>query len=433
MKWIRTERALPLPAWVRQVLGRLQKEGHSAYIVGGSVRNLLLGLPTQDHDIATSARPEQVSALFESCVMVGSQFGVVKVMDPSDPASGVEVATFRSESDYRDSRHPSRVEFSSIEEDAYRRDFTINGLYYDYKSIQILDLAGGMADLKAKIIRAIGDPRERFREDALRLLRAIRFSCQLGFEIELQTWEAIQARVRLIQKVSGERIRDELGKVFAGPNPVRGFELLQSSGLFVEIFPEIANIKNHATIYPRLLRILGALKAAGVVEPSAYWAGFFHEWGKLLTTQQYEKTSCEIASKVMSRLHFPNAVKERVLQAILCQPKFKEIYGMREATLLRFVSQEHFEDALQVQRAESLASDGNVAFYEFGKQVWLANSELLKFGVPKWITGEDLIQLGLEPGPYFAEILRSVEDLVLERRIASRDQAFEYVLKHYVK
>jgi poly(A) polymerase len=437
---------------VKEALQRLDDGGHVAYVVGGSVRDFLLGRETKDHDIATSASPDELCRLFPEAVTVGKAFGVIKVPVAGRP--DVEIATFREDLEYKDHRHPVAVRFAGPEEDARRRDFTVNALFYDVKSARILDVCGGMEDLRAGVIRAIGDPAERFREDALRLLRAVRFRSALGFAIEPATAEAMQARAKLIAKVSHERVRDELGGMWKGPRPDEALRELSRYGLLKYVLPEVeaerglaqipAWSESEPDVFGHTVRVLGWLARQNPVRPSQDsevlgWAAVLMNVGKPGAAARsggknfngHETDGARLAARACERLRLPRAAVERVAAIVEGQLKFREVFEMREATLQRFVREPHFEDALRLHRAEATASDGNLAFHEF----CAARLEELRRapeGEAKLISGQDLIQLGFKPGPKFSEILRTVEDLALERKLTSKDEALEYVVKHFV-
>src|SRR5213595_1476179 len=231
---------LPMEKAAREVAARLRENGHIAYFAGGCVRDIVRGRIPKDFDIATDARPEVAQQLFSRTYAVGAHFGVILVVENRFQ---FEVATFRSDDVYIDGRHPSAVHFSSPEEDAQRRDFTINGMFYDPVADNVIDFVGGRADIDAKLVRAIGDPAQRFSEDRLRMLRAVRFATVLDYEIDTQTWDALVANASSINQISAERIREELVRIFLSSNRVRGWDLLDSSGLMGAILPELDAMK----------------------------------------------------------------------------------------------------------------------------------------------------------------------------------------------
>lgn len=416
-KSIRIEKPFPIPPPVRAILNRLHQEGFVAYIVGGSVRDFLRGETPKDYDIATSATPEALERIFSKALTVGRAFGVFKVpVESRDLESHefVEVATFRSDLDYKDHRHPTAVEFKGPEEDAKRRDFTINALFFDLKTQSIIDFVGGFDDLKHRILRAIGHPSLRFKEDALRLLRAVRFSVRFGFTIEEETKKAIQMRANLIEKISAERIRDELTLMLKGRDPHIAFRKLKELGLLERVLPEIVTVPERELEWVSKLHENRSLELA---------------WAALLVNS--EKTV-----PVTTRLRLSHDQSQVIEYLVTHLSKFREVFRMREATLIRWISHAHFEDLLRLHQAVAVATDGNLAAYEFAlsryRELKKARASDPLFG-EKLITGEDLIQLGLRPSPLFSEILQTVDDLALEKRLKTKEEALEFVVKYFVQ
>lgn len=439
-KWIRTERPLPLPVYVREAIQVLGDAGHVAYVVGGSVRDFLLGRESKDHDIATSATPDELCELFPRAVTVGKAFGVIKVPINTPEADApvlMEIATFREDLEYVNHRHPKGVRFSGPEEDARRRDFTINALFYDPKTARILDTTGGMQDLKAGILRAIGDPSERFREDALRLLRAVRFAARLGFTIEAETRAAIVARSKLIAKVSSERVREELSLIWTSPRPAEALDMLAHVGLLAYTLPEVDSLRAEPagpsghTPWEKTLRVLATLAAQSPKRSSVLsWAAVWLETAGRIEPPQ----GAAVARAAALRLKMSGEEIERIALLLESQPKFRDVFKMREATLQRFVREPGFEELLALHRADATVSDGNLASYEFCQGRWReARAAADSTSASKLLDGKDLIQLGLQPGPEFSEILRVIEDLALEHRLRSKEEALEYVVRNFVR
>jgi len=424
--WTRINQPFSLPAEVRSVLTTLFDEGFEAYLVGGSVRDWIRGQSIKDYDIATSATPEVVEKLFPKVIEVGRSFGVMKVIESGRE---IEVATFRSESDYRDHRHPSKVSFSNVQADASRRDFTVNALYYDIKSSQVLDLFGGLDDLKNKIVRAIGKPEERFDEDALRLMRAIRFAARFGFTIEAATRDAIAKSAALIRQVSIERVRDELERMLTAPSCKQAFLELDALGLLENVLPEIAVGKlEQKKVWDQTLRVLSNLANDPKAEPIAfYWALIYLPTFRL---HPIEKREIE-AKKVAARLKLSNESAEQMAYLVRETPKFRDAFSMREATLFRWMSEAHFELLMRFHELDAISYDGNLAGLEFVKTIYPDAKR--RFYAKPLITGDDLVRLGMSPGRQFTEILRTVEDLALEGKLTDSEQALEYVLKHFVR
>ncbi|MFM8458387.1 MAG: CCA tRNA nucleotidyltransferase, partial [Chthoniobacterales bacterium] len=384
---------------------RLQQAGHTAYFAGGCVRDELLGLDPHDYDIATSAKPTEVQQLFPHTQAVGAHFGVILVMEHG---RAFEVATFRSDHEYIDGRRPEMVTFSTPEEDAARRDFTINGMFHDPVADKFIDFVGGQADLKFKTLRAIGDPVARFREDKLRLLRAIRFAARFGYEIDPATWDAIKAHAADIHAVSAERIREELVKIFAHANRVRGFDLLDQSGLLKEILPEIEALKGceqPAQFHPEGDVFVHTRAMLELLPPDAPVAValsvLFHDIGKPPTFRYHadedrirfsghDRVGAEMTGRVMERLRFSRADIDRTVEAVRQHMVFKDVQNMRTAKLKRFMAREGFGEELELHRVDCLSSHGALDNYDFlkAKAEEFANEPLIP---PPLVTGHDLM------------------------------------------
>ncbi len=426
----------------RRIIARLRESGRQAYLVGGCVRDLLLGSAPQDYDVATDARPEQVLALFPRAQLVGAHFGVVLVREGG---AEVEVATFRSDHSYLDGRHPAAVDFQTDpRQDVLRRDFTVNALLLDPETGDVLDFVGGRADLEQKLIRAVGDPVRRFAEDHLRMLRAVRFAARLGFEIEPKTFEAIRALHGQIRFISAERIRDELVRILTEGGARRGFELLDSTGLLGDILPEVAAMKGvqqppefhpEGDVWTHTLIMLGNMRrpavtlAMGVLLHDAGKPGTFRVADRI-RFDEHAEVGADIACRILRRLHFSGDEMRQVEALVRNHLRFKDVQNMRESTLKRFMRMERFEEHLELHRLDCLASHGWLDNYEFVRQkLAAAPPEALK--PAPLITGHDLIAAGYRPGPAFGRILRAVEDAQLEGRLASRGQALEFVRSRF--
>jgi putative nucleotidyltransferase with HDIG domain len=435
---------VPPEALARSIIDRLREAGHTAYLVGGCVRDLLLGRTPQDFDVATSARPDELLRLFPRADQVGAHFGVVLVREGG---AQVEVATFRSDLGYLDGRHPEGVRFEDgPREDVLRRDFTINALLLDPRSGEVLDYTGGRADLQVKTIRAIGDPESRFREDHLRILRAVRFAARLGFEIESQTFLAIRRLAALIQSVSAERIRDELARILTEGGVRRGLELLDQTGLLHEILPEAEAMKGveqppefhpEGDVWTHTLMMLEGLRdpslelALGVLLHDVGKPPTFRIAGRIRFDGHVEE-GVKIAHALLGRLRFPNHVIEAVETLIANHMKFRETAHMRESTLKRFMRMPDFEAHMELHRLDCLASHGHLDNYEFvrRKQREVPPEELKPAPL---ITGRDLIALGMKPGPLFGGVLREIEDAQLEGRISTTEEALRIVAERYYR
>jgi len=422
----------------RSIIDRLRAAGHTAYLVGGCVRDLLLRRTPNDFDVATSARPDELLRLFPRADRVGAHFGVVLV---HGEGAHVEVATFRSDLEYLDGRHPEAVRFETDpREDALRRDFTVNALLLDPISGEVLDFTNGRADLDAKIVRAIGDPEIRFREDRLRLMRAVRFAARLDFAIEPRTLASMRLLAPLIQTVSAERVRDELARILTEGGVRRGLELMDASGLLHEVLPEIEAMKGveqppefhpEGDVWTHTLIMLDGLR-----HPSVELAlgVLLHDVGKPPTFRVAERIrfdghveeGVKLAHALLNRLRFPNHTIGQVEALIANHMKFRETPHMRESTLKRFIRMPDFEEHMELHRLDCLSSHGHLDNYELvrRKQLEVPPEELK----PKpLITGDDLIAQGMKPGPIFGKLLREIEDAQLEGRITTREEALALV------
>src|SRR5882724_11307770 len=425
----------------------LRRNGHQAFLVGGCVRDLLLGRGPADYDVATDATPDQVMALFPESVTVGAQFGVILI--PRDELK-VEVATFRSDIGYSDGRHPDRVIFSkTAEEDVRRRDFTINGLLMRHDTGEVLDYVGGQADLRAKVIRGIGDPDRRFTEDKLRMLRAVRFAARFGFEIESNTFCAIRRQVKEIGQVSPERLRDELGKMLTEGAARRAFELLDETLLLEHVLPEIAAMKGveqppqyhpEGDVWIHTRMMLEGLPAGA--SPTLAWGVLLHDVGKPPTFKSPSETGDRIrfdghvdvgvrmAEEICRRLRFSNEDTEQILALVDNHMRFKDVESMRAATLKRFVRLPRFDEHLALHRLDCLSSHRNLESYEFVER-FIAETPPEQVRPERLLTGDDLQNMGFRPGRVFSQILRNLEDAQLEGQVKTREEAAQFVLKQF--
>ena len=429
----------------REVAARLRESGHIAYFAGGCVRDMVRRLTPKDYDIVTDARPEIVQRLFPQTVAVGAHFGVIIVLENGFQ---FEVATFRSDDAYIDGRHPSSVHFSSPEEDAQRRDFTINGMFYDPVEKEVIDFVGGHADIDAKLVRAIGDPAQRFAEDRLRMLRAVRFATALDYEIDKTTWDALVINAPSINQISAERIRDELVRIFLSPNRVRGWDLLDLSGLMRAILPELEAMKGvlqpeqfhpegDVFVHTRLMLQL----LPETVSPPLVFAVLFHDVAKPVTAtvdttgrirfNDHDRIGAQMTEAIMRRLRFSGAEIEATVEMVRQHMVFKDAPNMRVAKLKRFMSRPTFDEELELHRVDCESSHRMLDNYEFllRKREEFANEPIIP---PPLVRGDDLIALGLKPGPKFGEILEAVETRQLEGTLCSSEEALEWVKREYL-
>jgi len=421
-----------------EVIAKLRHAGHQAYLVGGCVRDLLLGGKPKDFDVATDARPDRIMSLFPNSGSVGAHFGVVLVRDL---LAQVEVATFRSDNDYSDGRRPTSVHFEQdARQDVLRRDFTINGLLMDPETGTVLDYVEGRADLERRIIRAIGDPAVRFREDHLRLLRAVRFAARLGFAIDPATFAAMRRDHALIQSVSAERVRDELTRILTEGGARRGFELLDESGLLAVILPEVAAMKGveqppeyhpEGDVWVHTLLLL-----EGMHHPTLTLAlgALLHDVGKPPTFRVADRIrfnghveeGVRLAHQILTRLRFSNDEIGQVEALVANHMKFKDLPNMKQSTLKRFLRLPDFLEHLELHRLDSMASNQRLENYELArKKLNEFPDEHLK--PAPLVTGTDLIAAGYRPGPMFSAILTAVEDAQLEGRIQTAGEGLALV------
>ncbi len=431
-----------------QVCARLRNAGHQALFNGGCVRDIIMGQSPSDYDVSTDAYPEQVQQLFPESIPVGAQFGVVIVVEGGVQ---VEVATFRSDIGSADGRHPERVEFTrSPEEDVQRRDFTINGLLMDPVDGRILDFVGGHADIRAKIIRAIGEPERRFKEDKLRMLRAVRFAARFHYAIEAHTFGAIRKLATEIRQVSQERIRDELSKMLTEGAARRAFELLDESGLLREVLPEISRMKGVAQppqfhpegdVWTHTLLMIEKLPP----QPprTLAWGVLLHDVGKPPTYRppsgpgdrirfdEHVKVGMCISDEICRRLRLSNEDTEQIIALVENHMRFKDVPGMRDSTRKRFVRLPHFDQHLELHRLDCLSSHGNLATYNFVRN-FLAETPPEAVRPARLVSGEDLKNLGFRPGPLFKDILTTVEDAQLEGKVATPEEALELIRSRFL-
>ena len=420
----------------------LNKAGHTAYFAGGCVRDKLLKLSPKDYDIATSATPAKVLKLFPGSNEVGAHFGVVIV---KHEGHHIEIATFRTDGSYKDGRRPESVTFSTPEEDANRRDFTINGLFENPETGEVIDYVGGLSDLKENTLRAIGNPSTRFQEDALRLLRAIRFATTLGFPIEPATRTAVSDNSHLLAKISPERIRDEFSKIITSPNRRRGLELLVETGLIDHFIPEIRALigcDQPPQWHPEGDVYIHTCIMLEMLEPNAALplclATLLHDIAKPPTRtvdpdgrirfNGHDALGAEMTHRILSRLKYPNAVIRDAEHMVSRHMQFMNVQQMRKAKLKRFMSEQTFPQEMELHRVDCASSNGFTDNYEFlnAKTEEFANEPLIPAPL---ITGRDLIEKGLPPGPRFKEVLEQIQTEQLENRLSSREQALVYLEK----
>lgn len=427
-------------AAAEKILRCLRSAGHEVYFAGGCVRDHLRGVEPHDYDVATDALPEEVASLFSGrCDLVGKSFGVAIVREGGHM---VEVATFRRDGPYLDGRHPSSVTFTNAEEDARRRDFTVNALFWDPVGGGILDYVGGRSDLEARLLRAVGDPDRRFEEDRLRLLRAVRFAANLGFEIERGTWSALKGRSAQILTVSAERNRDELSRWLTGPDPARGLDLMDQSGLLVALLPEVAAQKGvpqppqfhpEGDVFTHVRLLLSHLKGAGEI---LAWSALLHDIGKPPTYavdrdgrirfSGHEVVGERMARELLQRLRFSNAKTDAICACIANHMTFKDAPDMRPSRLKRLLARDTFDDELELHRIDCLASHGDLSIHEF---LLARRAELSEEAIKPepLLRGRDVLDRGVAPGPKVGALLRAAYELQLDGRLKDREGALAWL------
>jgi len=438
----------------------LRDRGYKAYLAGGCVRDLLLGWEPHDYDVATSATPDVILASFPRTFNVGAQFGVILV-DQDETVT--EVATFRSDGVYSDGRRPDTVRYTlTPEEDVNRRDFTINGLLLDPvrggKSLDelrydpgrlraaVLDYVGGLADLDAGVVRAIGRPEQRFEEDHLRMLRAVRFAARFGFEIEPETMRAIRSLASRIHAVSRERVRDELTKMLTEGHARRAFELLNETGLLAEVLPEIAAMKGveqppqfhpEGDVWVHTLQLLEQLEPGSSM--TLAWGALLHDVGKPPTFRRapdrirfdgHVEIGVAMGAEICRRFRFSNEETRQVVALIENHMRFMDAERMKASTLKRFFRLDRFEEHLALHRMDCLAGSGYLKHWEFVRERFFVTPEEIVRPKPL-ITGRELIAAGYTPGAQFREMLRAAEDAQLEGAIASTEEALRFVRERF--
>ncbi len=432
-----------------EIVRNLKREGFDAYFVGGCVRDFVRKVVPDDYDIVTSARPEQVMAIFPRTVAVGAKFGVISVIIDSHP---YEVATFRGDDAYVDGRRPSSIHFSNSREDVFRRDFTVNGLLMNPETGEIIDYVHGLDDIKKKIIRTIGDPDRRFNEDYLRMLRAIRFAANLHYEIDPATKNAIAKHAAKITQISAERLQEELNKILTRPGARRGFELMAECKLLKEILPEVDRLQGvsqpplfhpEGDVWQHTLIMLDLLPEN--IDPAGFrqlaWGALLHDVGKAVTRTEDEKgvhfyghvrAGEEIAMDVVQRLRFSRADQEMITQLIHYHMVFMNVKKMRKGRLKRFLRMPRFDLHLELHRLDCLASHSMLDNYEFCKDQ-LAHLDDEDLHPPRLLTGNDLKAMGFAPGKIMGEILRALENMQLEGVITTREDAEKFVRGRWSK
>ena len=419
----------------------LRQAGFQALLAGGCVRDLVLGRTPKDWDVATDAGPEEVEGLFAHTVSVGAKFGIVVVILGE---RHYEVARFRRDGLYRDGRRPETVEYADAEADAWRRDFTINGMFFDPLGGELIDYVGGREDLATGIIRAIGDPEERLAEDYLRLLRTVRFAARLDFSIEPATFAALRTHAGRITEVSAERIRAELTLLLIEGGAVRGLKLLDQSGLLTVLLPEVAAMRGveqppefhpEGDVWTHVQGLFEHLDAPG---SNLAWSALLHDIGKPPTFKVEDRirfnghdvVGAKMAAEICRRMKMSNEASERICNLVAQHMRIRHVREMRPSKLKRLLRAPYFPELLELHRADCLASHGKLDLYEFCREQ-LVESDEQTLRPPILLSGRELIAEGFVPGPVFREIFSALEDAQLEGRVSNRDEALEFVLRNF--
>ena len=428
-----------------QIVKRLREAGHEAYLAGGCVRDRLLGRTPKDYDIATDATPRDTQGIFADTVPIGSKFGSVVVLVDGDP---FEVTTFRFDGPYGDGRHPVHVRYGTLEEDVRRRDFTINAMMYDPADDRVIDLVNGREDLRRRLVRAIGDPHERFAEDRLRMVRAVRLACGLGFDVDEPTLQAIRSQAAAVTQVAWERIGAEITRTLTEGGARRGVELLDETGLLEVILPEIAAMKGceqtpdyhpEGDVYVHTLLLLGHLDDLdGPTETLAYGC-LLHDVAKppcrqpagdRVTFYGHTELGAEMAVEILRRLKRSRAVAERVAWLVRHHLRYTQAPNMRLSTLKRFLGEDGIDELLELCRIDALSSNGDLGYYDFCQRK-LAELGEEEVSPEPLLRGRDLIRLGYTPGPSFSAMLGAVEEAQLEGELRTHEQAVSWVRERY--
>jgi poly(A) polymerase len=439
------------------IVRELRNRGFQAYFAGGCVRDTLLGVEPADYDVATDATPPEVVRIFPETYAVGAQFGVVLVPSadappsdalPSEHPNYVEVATFRNDGTYSDGRHPDQVSYAKDpQEDVQRRDFTINGLLMDpLDGNRVLDFVGGRDDLRAGVVRAIGDPERRFSEDKLRMLRAVRFAARLHYIIDPATFAAIQRLPSQIHQVSAERVRDELTKMLTEGSARAAFELLDSTGLLKEVLSEVDRmhgVEQPPQFHPEgdvwIHTLLLLEKLPPRCSRTLAWGTLLHDVGKPPTFRVapdrirfdgHVEVGVRMAEEICRRLHFSNEDTRQIAALVANHMRFADAERMKESTLKRFLRLPRFDEHLELHRMDCLSSYGDLSLYNFVRER-LQQTPPEEIRPQPLLTGEDLIALGHQPGPQFREMLAAIEDAQLEGTLKSREEALEFVRREF--
>ncbi len=427
-----------------KVVEIVRNAGYEIYFVGGAVRDMVMNNTPSDIDMVTTALPQDIAALFPGAEMVGACFGVVLVKFEDFV---FEVATCREERLYSDGRRPDEVKFTrDVTVDLLRRDFTINAMLYDPAAGEVIDHVGGLQDIKNRLIRVVGVPEERFNEDYLRMLRAIRFASKLGFEIEPSAWNAICSMAKKCAHIAAERVRDELENMFCNVNTAKALKLLKASGILNIWLPEVdvlAGVEQHPKYHPEgdvWVHTLLMFERAGRLQDSILaWSILLHDIGKKPAFSRdcdniphfygHEAMGADMIPAIAERLRFSREKAGAVEHAVRYHMRFASVMEMREAKLKRLMAEKYFVMELELHRLDCLCSNGLTGSYEFLRERMKKSAVL---ALPElFLNGNDLIKMGYKPGKLFKDILEQLMDAQLDKQVSSREEALKFVKENF--
>lgn len=442
-----------------EIIEDLKKAGYEAYWAGGCVRDMLLGIQPKDFDIVTSAKPDDIERILEHTIPIGKQFGVILAIKNGHH---FEIATFRSDAGYSDGRRPDAVEFTNAKEDALRRDFTINAMFYDPSTDQIMDYVDGQKDMRDRLVRFIGNPEERIKEDHLRILRAVRFRNAFDFQYHPETYQSIKKHVHLIKSISPNRIADELNKMIMSKNPARAFEELFEIGALQIIIPELCKLKGLAQplmyhqegdVWDHSMKALSSLTDEDAdpdplpAEPASLalkWATLLHDIGKYETFAQdqerirynhHAEAGSEIAKKILTRLNFPNKIIDRVYWLISHHMMIVPLVEMPDGRRRHWFLEPGFEELLELNRADSVGTlPFDISLYEKLKLLYRHEIAKLKLMPKNLLSGKDIMKIcNLPEGQKVGEIVKELRDLQLSHELKTKAEAKKYLQEKYTK
>ncbi len=424
------------------ILRQLRSSGYQAYFVGGSVRDMLIGHAPKDIDIATSASPERVGEIFPHHHKVGASFGVVVVVE-----NGInfEVASLREEREYSDGRHPDKIFLTNdLSLDAARRDFTINAMYYDPLNSELIDFHHGREDLEQGILRCVGNPEQRFREDYLRMLRAVRFAARFRLRIDEAVTEAMWKLRHRVSVLSAERIRQELTLMLTGSNPAVAFRMLSELGILELVLPEAEALRGveqppqfhpEGDVFEHTLLMLEHMAYPSV---ELAWSVLLHDIGKPISLTRdadgtlhfygHEWNGMGIAGNIMKRFRFSKEQTGAVVHAVGNHMRFASVHLMRHTKLLKMIAAPKFTMELELHRLDCLCSNGLMGNFAFLLDI-LNECDGQPEVLPPLLTGKDLLKLGIAPGPLYSQILKAVEEMRLEEKLSTKEEAIALAIK----